>query len=213
MNPLDWLAAGFEVMGLSGFRSDAAPVPSLWHAGGIAVLAGISTLAGHSAILFLNRVRGWRFWASFLLGGVFMVLLYVAQGVLLWAVAPLITGTTVPVATAAAVAMASTAPMLLGVVELFPHIGLFFGRVLQGWSLLCLWSLTVLAYDTGWWRALLATALAWLAMQLASRLLSAPVSWVGGHVIKLVTGSALVIRGHDILAGSVFVPVGEDGTS
>lgn len=207
MNPLDWLASGLEVMALQGFRSTVDGVPSLSNAVGIAVLAGMSTLAGHSAILFLNRVRGWRFWASFVLGGIFMALLYVAQGLLLWALAPVVTGTNVHVATAASVAMSSTAPLMLGVVELFPHLGMFFGRVLQGWALLCLWSLTLVAYDTSWWRSLIAAALAWLAMQLASRLLSAPVSWATGRLIKLVTGSTLVIQAHDVLAGSAFVPV------
>lgn len=208
MNPLDWVAAGFQVMGLQGFSSGTAGVvPSLWNATGIAVLAGVSTLAGHSAILFLNRVRGWRFWASFLLGGLFMILLYAAQGVLLWVVAPLVTGTSVGIATAASIAMASTAPMMLGITELFPHLGMYFGRVLQGWTLLCLWSLTLMAYASTWWQSLIATALAWLAMQLASRLLSAPISWATGHVIKLVTGSTLVIQAHDVLAGSAFVPV------
>lgn len=208
MNPLDWLTSGLEVLRLRGIFAARMEVPSPVVAAGIALIAGVSTLLGHSAVLFLNRVRGLRFVGSLLLGGVFMALLYIAQGVLLWLIAPIVTGTDIGISTAAAVALASTAPLMLGVIELIPHLGMLIGRILQGWSLLCLWGLAVSAYATTWWQGLLATALSWLAMQLASRLLGAPVSWVTGHITMLVTGTRMVIQARDILSGAPFIPVG-----
>lgn len=206
MSPLDWLTSGLEVLGLRGFFDASMRVPPPWVAAGIALLAGISTLLGHSAMLFINRVRGWRFAGSLLLGGVYMTLLYIAQGTLLWVVAPPITGTTLGIGATAAVALSSTAPMMLGLIELFPHIGLMLGRILQGWSLLCLWGLTMSAYATTWWQGLLATALCWLAMQVASRLLADP-------VLRLVTGTTLVLQARDILSGTPFIPNAEQSPS
>lgn len=209
MNPLHWISVGFDVLGLRGVLTSSMEVPAVLVAVGIALLAGASTLLGHSAVLFINRVRGWRFAGSILLGGIFMALLYIAQGVLLWAIAPVITGTHVRLEVAAAVALASTAPLMLGLIELIPHLGILLGRILQGWSLLCLWGLTVSAYSATWWQGLLATALSWLAMQLASRLLSKPISWATNRVTRLVTGVTVVLQSGDILAGVPFVPVAE----
>jgi len=58
----------------------------------IAMLAGVSTLLGNSVVLFLNRIRGWRFALSLVFNGVSMVALFVVQAVVIALIGFLFTG-------------------------------------------------------------------------------------------------------------------------
>ena len=60
----------------------------------IAAVAGVSTLFGDSVVLFLNRVRGWRFAITMLLNALGFVLLYALQALVVAIVGPLIVGHT-----------------------------------------------------------------------------------------------------------------------
>lgn len=173
----------------------------------VALLAGISTLLGDSAVLFFNRVRGVRFAVSLLLSGLGMIGLYLVQAVVLTLVGDPIVGHE-PVAPFVIRGMLlSTAPMVFGVLALIPYFGPAIARLLQAWSVVALWVIVQMLYDTGLWPALLVTAVAWGSMQLISWVMSRPVAFLGARIWRLVSGSTVMITGRDLLSGHPFVPV------
>lgn len=208
MNFFGWLTTIWDVASLRVVEDPSLGLPDLPTACLIALAAGVSTLLGHCAILFINRVRGVRFAAMLIVGGVFLALLYGIQALILWGVAGPVTQHGMRVTDLLAATLTSTAPLVYGFLVFIPHLGLLIGRILQGWSAICLWLLVTSAMDTSWWQSLIATGLAWGIMQLASRLLGRPVGYLTGRVWTLVTGRPAILDPRDVLAGAPFIPVG-----
>ena len=202
-----WLTTIWDVASLRVVEDPSLGLPGLPTAGLIALVAGVSTLLGHCAVLFINRVRGVRFLAMLVVGGIFLTLLYTIQALILWVVAGPVTQRGMHLTNLLAVTLSSTAPLAYGFLVFIPHLGLLIGRILQGWSAICLWLLVTAAMETSWWQALIATGLAWGIMQLASRLLGRPIGYLTGRVWTLVTGRPAILGPRDVLAGAPFIPV------
>jgi hypothetical protein len=174
----------------------------------IAVLAGVSTLIGNSVVLFINRVRGWRFAVTLLLNGVAMVLLYIVQALVIVLVAPPIVGSDGP-GTWIVVrsVMLSSAPLVFGFLVLIPYLGPAIGRVLQAWSVVALWAVVAVVFVTDVGHALVVTLIGWGVMQLASWGLSRPMKWIGDRIWQLVSGRPSMLSGTDLLSGDFFIPL------
>lgn len=203
---LEWITAVFTAV-WDVMLPGTVDVPPLSVALGIAFFAGASTLLGHSAVLYLNRVTGLRATAALVLSGVLLVLLYLAHAMILYLVAPLITGHRPGITIVMAITLASTAPMILGIFEFVPVLGIVFGKLLNAWSFVVLWALTVDAYSTTWLRALIAGGAAWLVMNVLSSLLGPAISRVTARAWRLATGVPTQITARDILAGTPMIPV------
>lgn len=173
----------------------------------IAMLAGISTLLGNSVVLFLNRIRGWRFAASLVINGVSMIALFAAQAVVIAVVGYLVTGDRLSLTTAARAVMLATAPLLFGFLELAPYVGPGIARVLQVWSLLALWVIVGVVYQIGYWPALLVTGLGWGVMQGLSWALAKPLTALGNGVWRKLSGNSTLLTAQDLLSGHQFMPV------
>lgn len=211
---INWILAVFEAAGdAMTFRDGASHVPSLSIAFGIAFLAGASTLLGHGAVLYINRIKGLRGAAALALSGTFLVLLYVVHAMVLYLVAPLITGASLPLKTVVAITLTSTAPMIFGIFEFVPVLGLFLGKILNAWSFVALWVLILTAYDTTPVKALLVGGIAWLVMQLLSKLAGPTISRMTGRLWQIVTGVPTQITARDILSGTPIIPVSLPGAA
>jgi hypothetical protein len=173
----------------------------------VALLAGASTLLGNSVVLFLNRVRGWRFGVSLLMNGVSMVVLYAVQALAIAVVGYLVTGNRVQPDLAVMAVLLATAPLILGFFELIPYLGPGIARILQAWGLVALWAVVAALYGVDRWTALFITLVGWGLMQLLSWALSRPISAVGRWIWRLVTGHATMLTAGDLLAGHQFTPV------
>jgi hypothetical protein len=173
----------------------------------IATVAGISTLFGDSVVLFLNRVRGWRFAITMLLNALGFVLLYALQALVIAIVGPLIVGHSPGLATVTRGVMLATAPMIFGFLVLIPYLGPAIARVLQAWGLLVLWLVNEVLFQTDGWTALLITGIGWGVMQLLSWSLSRPVGWIGDRIWRLATGKPSMMTGRDLLSGHMFMPL------
>ncbi|MCA0295873.1 MAG: hypothetical protein LCH96_11305 [Actinobacteria bacterium] len=173
----------------------------------IAVVAGVSTLLGDSAILFLNSVRGWRFALSLLLNGVAFVLLYVFQAVVIALVGPPITGHSPPFDVVVRGVLLSTAPLVFGFLVLIPYLGPAIARALQLWGLVILWLVNTVVFDTGLLDALAVTGIGWGVMKLLSTLLARPMNWLGDRIWRVTTGRPSLMTGRDLLSGHVFMPL------
>lgn len=174
---------------------------------GVAALAWLSIAAGQSGVLFLNRVAGLRVPLALLVGLLWLLVLRAAEGVVTWLVALLFTGQHLSPRVVVTVFLLATAPQVFSVLTFLPHIGLGIGRVLGGWSFLVVVWLLAGAYALSAWAALLVAVSGWLVMQLASRLLAAPVGWLTARAWTLASGRPTLITSRDILAGTPLVPV------
>ena len=145
-----WLTTIWDVASLRVVEDPSLGLPGLPTAGLIALVAGVSTLLGHCAVLFINRVRGVRFLAMLVVGGIFLTLLYTIQALILWVVAGPVTQRGMHLTDLLAVTLSSTAPLAYGFLVFIPHLGLLIGRILQGWSAICLWLLVTAAMETSW---------------------------------------------------------------
>ncbi len=173
----------------------------------VAALAGVSTLIGDSVVLFLNRVRGWRFAVTMLLNALGFVLLYALQALVIAIVGPLVVGRSPGLAAVTSGVMLATAPMIFGFFVLIPYLGPAIARVLQAWGLLVLWVVVDALFDTDLWTALLITAIGWAVMQLLSWSLARPVASIGDRIWRMVTGRPSMMTGRDLLSGHMFMPL------
>ncbi|MDO5677746.1 MAG: hypothetical protein Q4G35_09610 [Propionibacteriaceae bacterium] len=179
----------------------------LWTALIVALLAGLSTMLGHTAILLLNRIRGWRLITTMTLNFLTLAFLHVVQAAVTWSVTSLVLRRPVALMPIIMVGLLSLAPLVFAFVQAAPHIGLFFGRVLQGWAFLILWFGLADAFSLGRWWALAFSLSGWFVMQLLSRLTQRPFGWLGARLWTLATGRPTLVTSRDVLAGTPVMPI------
>ncbi len=172
----------------------------------VAFVGGVSLLLGQSVILFANRVRPPRFFASLLLNG----LLYVGN-LLVWAwavraVARLLLEVRIPPSESITLMFLAAAPMIFGFLILMPYLGPFVGRLLSVWSFLITYQLVALVYGIGWWDALWVVGAGWLLTLLFSNTVGWPLTaffrrlrnWVAGVNLGASTDE-LVLKFSNLL--------------
>lgn len=209
---LDWV--GDVLAAVADVWAFRAPVPLVTHARtalpvavGVAVLAGISTMVGHAVVFAINRVSGLRMLAGIGLGALYTVLLRGLIAATLALTALALTQGRVDAQTLGICYLFALAPLVLGFLVFIPHFGLVIGRILEGWSLLCLVALISPVLGVGRWYALAAGGAAWLLGQLLSRLLSRPLAGISSRLWSLATGHETFLTAQDILTGAPFVPL------
>lgn len=183
--------------------SQVSIVTALW----VALLAGLSTMLGHIAILLLNRIRGWRLITTMVLNFVSLAFLHVVQAAVIWAMVSAALLRPVALLPLILVGLLSLAPQVFAFLQAMPHFGLFLGRVLQGWSFLILWFGVGAVFGLGRWSALGLSLTGWVVMQLLSRLLQRPLSWLSAQLWSIATGRPALVTSRDVLAGMPFMPV------
>ncbi len=204
----DVLAALLAALTLDEAAMSAA---GTWDALGVAVLASLSTMLGHSAVLALNRIRGLRLLSTLVLNAVVLSFLRILQAAITWTVAGTVLGHPVPLLDLVIVALLSLAPQVFGVVTAMPHAGLFVGRVLEGWQYLVLVVGVSATFGVTLATALGITLVGWVVMQMVSRLLRVPATWLGSRLWTLATGRPTMVTARDILAGTPLMPVEVEG--
>ena len=178
---------------------------------GVAALASLSTMLGHSAVLALNRIRGLRLLSTLLLNAVVLSFLRILQAAITWTVAGTVLGHPVPLLDLVIIALLSLAPQVFGVVTAMPHAGLFIGRVLEAWQYLVLVVGVSATFGVTLATALGITLVGWVVMQMVSRLLRVPATWLGSRLWTLATGRPTMVTARDILAGTPLMPVEVEG--
>lgn len=175
----------------------------------VALLAGLSSMLGHVAVLKINHIAGLRLVTSLLVNALLLVSLYVIQAAMIWCIGSLVLMRAMPLIPLIEVALLALAPHVFAFITAMPHIGLGIGRLLEVWSYLIIWVGTLHAFSLGRWSALAITIAGWLVMQILSRLLAEPLNWVVGRLWTLASGRPTFVRSRDILAGTPMVPVGQ----
>ena len=136
------------------------------------LLSGASWTAGHSAVLFLNRVPPGRFLrrsvsltCSFVVG----ILIWVGST---WLIAMLLPNSErVPLLQVLPVAAFAYAPMVLSVFIVLPYVGAGIETILNTWALLALVLAVSIVFHIGVFFALASCLLGWALTKLLPRLL------------------------------------------
>lgn len=202
-----YLSGVFELIGRA-YRLDPAALAwvrdhpfAIWLAVGVALLAGISVMAGHTAVLLLNRITGWRFAIGLLLSASWLVVLHAIESVVLWGLGSLAGGHSAPYSTVLAGVLVATAPQVWGFLVLTPYLGTAISRFLSAWSAIVLWAVTAGTFEVGRWVALGLVAASWLVMQLISTLCAPWLSRAMAALFQRITGRPFRVSGTDVLNG------------
>lgn len=172
---------------------------SAWVVAGIVFLAGVSTLLGHSAVLFINRVRKSRFVISLIVNGFVYIVSYVVWGLVVWLAGRLLFQVDPPFTQFVRIMGLSTAPLVFGFFILIPWMGPFVGKVLNVWSFLILLAIVEFQFKLGFWGALLVVGLGWLASLAINNTIGRPVVALRNRMSRMITGSSLDASAEDIL--------------
>lgn len=171
---------------------------------GVAFLGGVSLLIGQSVILFANRVRPPRFFASLLLNGI----LYIGNLVVwAWAIrvaARLLLGLRISPDESLVLMFLTAAPMIFGFLILMPYLGPLIERLLHVWSFLLTYQFVALAYGINWWHTIWIVGGGWLLTLLLENTIGWPVialvrrlrNWVAGVTIQASTDELVVKFGN-----------------
>ena len=166
---------------------------------GVAMVAGASTLLGQSAMLFVNRVRPWRFVASLVLNGVLYTLSLLVWGATIWLMGTALTGHDVTLGAALRVVCLSAAPLVFGFLVLIPYLGLAVDRVLHVWSLLITVVLVQHGFGLDLLPAVACTGLGWLLVLVLRSTVGRPIVALRNRLRHRIAGSPLDARVQDIL--------------
>lgn len=183
---------------------------SAWVVAGIVFLAGVSTLLGHSAVLFINRVRRNRFIISLIVNGVIYIISYAVWGLVVWLAGRVLFQVDPPLSQFVRIMGLSTAPLVFGFFILIPWMGPFVGKVLNVWSFLILIAIVEFQFKIGLSGALLVVGLGWLASLALNNTIGKPVVAVRNRLSRLITGSNLDTTAEDILLHFAGVDHGPD---
>lgn len=202
-----YLSGMFELIGRA-YRLDSGALTwvrehpfAIWLAVGVALLAGVSIMAGHAAMLLLNRITGWRFATGLLLSAAWLIVLHAIESLVLWGLGSLSSGREVSYTTVLAGVLVATAPQVWGFLVLIPYLGTAISRFLSAWSAVVLWAVTAGTFGLGRWPALGLVAASWLVMHLLSTLCAPWVSRAMATLFQRITGRPFRVSGADVLNG------------
>jgi hypothetical protein len=154
----------------------------------ILFLAGISDTIGHSVVFFANRVPRRRF-----LFAIFVEALVLVVGVFFWAGSIWMMGGLIFDAHQGYGYVVRTvalgyAPLLFGFLILLPYLGNVIFVILRIWVLLAVLIGVSVAYDFGFWPALICSVLGWVFLTFVARLPFLRIDLVDRLLWQLSTG-------------------------
>lgn len=169
----------------------------------IVLLAAVSEAIGQSVVLFLNRVRPFRFALSLILAVAGNVIGYFLWSTVIWLAVWLAFGVEDPFVNALTVVGLAYAPQLFAFFEVAPYFGTFFGTVLTLWTMAAI----VIAISWGMgmstWQAAITGLVSWAAIQLFRRSIGRPLYDLGGWVERRAAGSRLTYSVNDVVEGKL----------
>ncbi len=172
-----------------------------WLALTIALLAGISQAVGDSVILIFNRVRPARFALGLALSSLLFVLGLLVQALSLWLVIALLFGVNEQPSRVIVIVFLSSAPLLLGFLNMAATLGPYAGWALRFLGWLIVMAGVHLGFGFTIWQAFLCTALARLLVELLSVAFGQPLDRISAWLWRAATGASIgmSVRGQRAL--------------
>ena len=158
----------------------------------IVFIAGVSQSLSQIVVLFINQVRPVRFVLSLLISALFFTIGYGFWALSLWSILNLSFAEYLPFNTVLRTVGFSYAPLMLGVLVMFPYFGNAFFIGLSIWTLLAVVVGIEVITPLGRWEAFESAVLGWVTVQLLQKTVGQPIASLGQWITNWVAGEELI---------------------
>ena len=186
------LVRGSMALDTETFRIIHSQPRSLLAAFTIVFFAGVSQSLSQIVVLFINQVRPLRFVMSLLISALFFTVGYGFWALSLWSILNLSFAEYLPFNTVLRTVGFSYAPLMLGVLVMFPYFGSAFFLALSIWTLLAVVVGIEVITPLGRWEAFESAALGWVLVQLLQKTVGQPIASLGQWIANWVAGEELI---------------------
>ena len=163
-----------------------------WAALYIVLSAGLSQALGQATVLFINRVKPFRFVLSLLIAAILFASSYIFWLLSTWLACYLFLGKSPAVVAVARTLGLAYAPLMLSFFVALPYLGVPISVLLSVWSLSAFLTGLKVILGLGIWQAFWCSALGWAVFQILQRTIGRPVTVVGRWLANTVAGVKLV---------------------
>lgn len=163
-----------------------------WAALYIVLIAGLSQSLGQATVLFINRVRPFRFILSLLIAAILFASSYIFWVLSTWLACYLFLGERPAVFVVARTLGLAYAPLILSFFVALPYLGVPISVLLSVWSFLASLTGLKVALGLGIWQAFWCSALGWAVFEVLQRTIGRPIAVVGRWLANTVAGVTLV---------------------
>ena len=157
----------------------------------IVFVAGLSQAIGQSVVLFINRVKPFRFFLSLLVGAILFACSFVFWGFSTWLASHIIFGSNVGFQSVTRTLSLSYAPQMFDILGGLPYFGIPIFLLLSVWSLLGMVTGFKVLAGLGTWGAFACAGLGWLVFQLLQRTVGSPIMAFGEWLSNKVAGTEI----------------------
>ena len=186
------LVRGAMALDVETFRTIHMQPHSLPAALTIVFLAGVSQSLSQIVVLFINQVRPVRFILSLLISALFFTIGYGFWALSTWSILNMSFAEYLPFNTVLRTVGFSYAPLMLGILVMFPYFGSAFFLALSIWTLLAVVVGISAITPLGLWEAFESAALGWILVQLLQKTVGQPVASLGQWITNWVAGEELI---------------------
>lgn len=158
----------------------------------IVLLAGFSQAIGQGLVLFINRVKPFRFVLSLLIASILFAFGYIFWTLSTWLASNLLFGWDTSFFTVARTLGLAYAPLMLSFFVALPYLGVPISVLLSVWSFLTFLTGLRVALGIGVWQAFWCSALGWAVFEVLQRTIGRPVAGVGRWLANTAAGVTLV---------------------
>lgn len=166
----------------------------------VVLLAGLSQAIGQGIVLFINRVKPFRFLLSLVIAAVLFAVSVGFWGVSTWLVARFLFGEQYAAESVLRSLGLAFAPQIFACFVALPYLGVPISIVLSVWSFLAFLTglQTTLGLDL--WQSFFCTALGWAVYEVLRRTIGRPVAAIGRQIANRTAGVKLVTNLRDLEA-------------
>lgn len=159
----------------------------------VVLLVGVSEAFGNSVVLFINRVKPFRFVLTLLVSGVILAFTYLFWTLSIFLIARLAFGVPEDYALVAQVVAFGYAPRLFGLFEFVPVLGRPFAVLLDIWSLLAVYAGGSAALGLSPWQAVATITVGAVVLLTLQQTVGRPLLILGRWLQRRAAGVDLVV--------------------
>jgi hypothetical protein len=186
------IVRGALALRASTFQSIHTQPHSLLAALSVVFIAGLAQSLSQFVVLFINQVRPLRFVLSLLISSLFFVIGYGFWALSTWAIINLTFEGHLSLVAVLRTLGFSYAPLMLGVLVIFPYFGSAVFVLLSIWTLLAVVVGVGAITTLGRWDAFASAALGWVVLQLLQKTVGQPIASLGQWITNWAAGEDLI---------------------
>lgn len=158
----------------------------------VVLIAGLSEAIAQGAVLFINRVKPFRFALSLLIAVLLFTFGFVFWALSTWLVSHLLITENAPLWRVTRILGLSYAPHILSVFIVLPYLGVPISILLSVWSFLTFATGLEVTFGFNIWQAFQCGILGWLMFEILQRTIGRPVAAIGRWLSNTAAGVNLV---------------------